>query len=389
MSELIQRSDNAAIARWRLLAGVSALALTGYAVLPNSAAAEDPGRPTVWIEVGAQLERLTDGQDPYSPPFVSALLENPFTPPSEVQRAPRYSFGQEGKLTFAPEGSNWIFSATLRYGRANRSGGSHEETSPSSAKLIQHFPVYSIYNTVLVPVQAERNATTSSEIHTSHFLVDFQVGRDVGLGMFGRTGASTIYAGIRVGQFVSRSKVRIDSDPDFTKAYRTISGLGPYQSAYIKIPNQHWDLYSGKFNAARSFHGIGPSLEWDADVTVIGNPDVGAVTFDWGLNGALLFGRQKVTVNHQTMAHYGSGNHYFVLPTVYPTKVHTTVRTRSVVVPNVGGFAGFSLRFPNAKVSLGYRVDAFFGAMDGGTSTQKTYDRSFYGPFATISIGLP
>jgi hypothetical protein len=58
------------------------------------------------------------------------------------------------------------------------------------------------------------------------------------------------------------------------------------------------------------------------------------------------------------------------------------------VVPNIGGFAGFSLKFPNARVSLGYRADFFFGAMDGGIDTRKTYDRNFYGPFAKISIGL-
>jgi hypothetical protein len=59
-----------------------------------------------------------------------------------------------------------------------------------------------------------------------------------------------------------------------------------------------------------------------------------------------------------------------------------------VIVPNIGGFAGLSVRFPNAKVSLGYRADAFFGAMDGSIDVRKTYDRDFYGPFATISIGL-
>jgi len=122
---------------------------------------------------------------------------------------------------------------------------------------------------------------------------------------------------------------------------------------------------------------------------LIGNPDAGAVTFDWGLNGAVLFGRQHVTGSHETMAHHGSRQHNSgALPTLYPTVSHNTSRSRSVVVPNIGGFAGFSLRFPNAKVSLGYRVDAFFGAMDGGIDTRKTYDRDFYGPFATISIGL-
>jgi hypothetical protein len=63
-------------------------------------------------------------------------------------------------------------------------------------------------------------------------------------------------------------------------------------------------------------------------------------------------------------------------------------RSHAVAIPNVGGFAGISLKFPNAKVSLGYRGDFFFGAMDGGIDVRKTYDRNFYGPYATISIGL-
>jgi hypothetical protein len=119
-----------------------------------------------------------------------------------------------------------------------------------------------------------------------------------------------------------------------------------------------------------------------------GNQDSSEVTFDWGLNGALLFGRQKISAHQTTMAHHIIRHTYGTIPTLYPTKVQDMERSRSVVVPNVGGFVGLSLRFPNAKVSLGYRIDAFFGAMDGGIDTRKTYDRDFYGPFATISIGL-
>jgi len=37
----------------------------------------------------------------------------------------------------------------------------------------------------------------------------------------------------------------------------------------------------------------------------------------------------------------------------------------------VGGFAGLSYNFPNAKVSLGYRADFFFGAIDGGPDAAK------------------
>ncbi len=63
-------------------------------------------------------------------------------------------------------------------------------------------------------------------------------------------------------------------------------------------------------------------------------------------------------------------------------------RSRSVVVPNVGGFAGVSIDFPNVKVSAGYRGDFFFGAMDTGFDTAKRSTIGFYGPFATVIIGL-
>ena len=63
-------------------------------------------------------------------------------------------------------------------------------------------------------------------------------------------------------------------------------------------------------------------------------------------------------------------------------------RSRSVVVPNLGGFAGLSMNYPNAKVSFGYRADFFFGAMDTGIDARHSSNVGFHGPFATISIGL-
>lgn len=58
------------------------------------------------------------------------------------------------------------------------------------------------------------------------------------------------------------------------------------------------------------------------------------------------------------------------------------------MVPNIGGFAGVSFLYDRARVSFGYRADVFFGAVDEGLDTRKTYNRDFYGPFATVSIGL-
>ena len=58
------------------------------------------------------------------------------------------------------------------------------------------------------------------------------------------------------------------------------------------------------------------------------------------------------------------------------------------VVPNLGGFAGFSVKYPNAKVSFGYKADFFFGAMDGGNDVRRVEDIGFHGPYASASIGL-
>jgi hypothetical protein len=64
------------------------------------------------------------------------------------------------------------------------------------------------------------------------------------------------------------------------------------------------------------------------------------------------------------------------------------MRARTVIVPNAGGFAGFSLTVPNARFNIGYRADFFFGAMDGGIDARKSENIASYGPFASISIGL-
>jgi len=67
---------------------------------------------------------------------------------------------------------------------------------------------------------------------------------------------------------------------------------------------------------------------------------------------------------------------------------NASVRSKMVTVPNIGGFDGISWRYPNAKVSFGYRADIFFGAMDSGLDTRRTTDVGFHEPFASLSIGL-
>ncbi len=67
---------------------------------------------------------------------------------------------------------------------------------------------------------------------------------------------------------------------------------------------------------------------------------------------------------------------------------YTITRSQSVTVPNVGAHLGLSYNYENAKISAGYKVDAFFKAVDGGQETTDKFDRMFYGPYLNVSIGF-
>jgi hypothetical protein len=63
-------------------------------------------------------------------------------------------------------------------------------------------------------------------------------------------------------------------------------------------------------------------------------------------------------------------------------------RSRTVTVPNLGGYVGASMRYHNSKVSFGYRADTFFDAIDGGQETHESTNRGFYGPYLNVTLGL-
>jgi hypothetical protein len=367
--------------RWQLLATVSALALgmagTTDAVAENS-------RPTVWIELGGQLEQMDASQELFAPPFTTDnLVPAPQTiSPLSLEHGPRRSFGGEAAISVMPQGTPWIFSAAIRYGRSNSHKTLHQQSYPTG------YDKYGFGGTKVhaVPIAAQFSDTQTKHSE-SHTILDFQAGKDVGLGLFGRGGSSALALGVRFAQFTARSDIAINENPDWHFEHKYLGT--------VRVPNgQPFHSYAGNFDAARSFTGLGPSLSWK-NATPLASGDDNGVTFDWGVNAALLFGRQKARTHHQTTAlyHDGHGNPVISNPASYTTAyVHPNTpdhtRNKSVVVPNVGGFAGLSFRYDAAKVSLGYRADFFFGAMDGGIDTRKTYDRNFYGPFATVSIGL-
>jgi len=375
MSELMTVAENRANTRWQLLTGVCALALLGSSAIAE-AQHEDTERPVVWVELGADLQRVVTGQKNYSPDFLNVQPRPTFEviSPSQTQRLPRYSVGGEASLTFTPKQSDWSILAGVKFGRSNGDKHVHQQTTDH--------PQRGYYFGEPFYANLVRWGDTKVAHKQSDLLLDFQVGKDIGFGAHG-SGNSTFALGIRFAQFTSKSSVRLRERPDgYYMMVKTAVGV-----KYRPLESHH--TYLAQFGSERSFRGFGPSISWTGSAPVAGDSEDHELTFDWGVNAAVLFGRQKASGTFHTTDQFFPKAYLLLNPLVAVTRQGDGFdRSRAKVVPNLGGFAGLSFRYDTAKVSFGYRADFFLGAMDGGIETRKTYDRSFYGPFAKVSIGL-
>ena len=167
MSELITTNTNQNDLRWQLLTTVCAASLLAVLSGPDGAAmAQESDRPTVWIELGGQLEGLQGKEDDHVPPFIAKNMDAPFNaePLTNRQRPPRNAFGGEGKISFRPEESDWVFSAALRFGRSNGKGKLHQQTSTQfTGKTFK----YSVNHGIATKTVTRFN-DTRVKYHTTH-----------------------------------------------------------------------------------------------------------------------------------------------------------------------------------------------------------------------------
>ena len=397
MSELIQKNDNRATIRWKLLTGASALALTVYVSSP--AKAED-GHPLIWLDLGGQMETIQSSGERFTAPFMS-LTPEPDSYSNGIfasnQKPARYAFGFEAGIAFQPENSNWKLSAAIRYGRSFTKLHDHEQGP-------QHYG-YNFYSSALLnrdyhvtpkALYAAAFADTADRNSERHFILDFSAGKDVGLGMLGHNGTSTVNAGVRLARFSSGSDLNASARPSVTAAY-TKNGID-------FIPWPQFKQFTLIGHVKRNFSGVGPAVSWTASAGIAGNAQDGELAVDWGINAAVLFGRQRTKVSHSTTeyalervctAYRGNGScrkngNVYSLIYHHPASApaYNSSRSRDVTVPNVGGFIGLSMKYPDAKVSIGYRADLFMNAMDTGIDVAKKSNMLFHGPYASISIGL-
>jgi len=380
MSELIDTRANRTFIRCQLLATASALAF--HVCFANGAMADDQDRPPVWIELGGQADLLQGTSRAFTAPFMfadptsevyrgNALIEN--------QKPARLSLGLEGKITLQPTGSDWIFTAGVRYGRSHRNGHVHNQT-PGRTVAFYTLSSHAVAATYLLSSKAFLDSTIPSKEH--HLVLDFSVGRDVGIGFLGHDGSSRVNAGIRLLDLGENSTSTIYARPDVGVAYLAPKYVGPVAT---------FQQYAVTAHEVRSFRGVGPSLSWNASAGLLGNQKDGELMLDWGINAALLFGRQKAKTDHSTQAQQlvpSAYNYHLQYGALYPSRSSHRTSSRRVTVPNLGGFAGLSVKYPNVKFSLGYRADVFFNAMDTGIDARKETNLTFNGPYASFSIGL-
>lgn len=383
MSELITAHASGTGLRWQLLATVSAVAMAA-AFPAQSVSAAEADRPTVWIEGGWHFDDVVGTNDPFVTPLDSETRASGFPSSTEIQRILAKAYGAEGSISFQPSHTDWVFSVSGRYGRAHTARNVHQEKPLSGPTLKKTFldGRGTIPYTPTLTGYVQQKADNSE----SHTILDFQVGKDLGIGLLGRGTDSIISFGARYAQFSSRSQLDAHALPFASFEQFTTPGFLIHPK--YKISTQ-FHASASYVDRHTSLHVVGPSISMSNTTGLIGQPDSGQLALDWSANAAILFGRQRVRVSHQATAQqlvYQFGYVSALGPIVAPPVAGT--RSHSVVVPNLGGSAALSFRFTNAKVSLGYRADFFFGAMDRGLDVRDAGTVGFHGPFATVSIGL-
>jgi hypothetical protein len=194
--------------------------------------------------------------------------------------------------------------------------------------------------------------------------------------------------GLRVAQLKSTLTIanfRSISDVHLTETRHTF-----YNIAYITRQSQVWRDVAGNADSSHQFLGAGPSLFWEGSAPLWGDfREGGQLSLDFGVTGSVLFGKQKSVSSAQIQGNqfcYGPAK-CADLATSYSTSPRSKSE-KSVTVPNLSGRLGVSYRIDDMKVSVGYRSDFFFGALDTGIASQSALTRGFDGLFASVSIGL-
>jgi len=203
----------------------------------------------------------------------------------------------------------------------------------------------------------------SQSLREDHWLIDFGIGRDFGLG--------NSHAMWTLGVRVADLRSKLSANANFTAKTTTPAAI--CCATIVSITK-------GAFSAQErsTFVGAGPRFGVQGDI-----PLGGQWSIDWLAGAAVLFGERNFQVTATTTA--GGAT----IPIA-----GTASDSRAVF--NVDAQAGLSYWFsPNMKFTVGYRFDDYFGALKTlssaslvGTTlvtTTSNVDRSYSGPTVRLT----
>jgi hypothetical protein len=322
--------------RAALLAGASVVALSVAA--PNAGAADMAMKAapvpaqvvkeswTWWLEGGAM--------DPGSGSFNFGPAVSGIKP----------KWGGEGAIGFdwMPGWGPWHVSGQFRYGSAQRTQG------------FKAFPPGSPSTTIINPNGATHIAVVSNNerIRDDHWLVDFAIGRDFGLG----NANAQWKLGLRAVDLRAR-----------------LTASGTANTAGTGVPNSNFP-FSVQQDA--TFVGAGPRFGVEGST-----PLSAGWSIDWLAGAAVLVGERHTSQVQVTNPTALGG----------ATLLTGQAIEQTTAVFNVDAQAGLSYWIsPNLKISASYRVDAYFSALKtikAGTATNTftNVDQIYNGPMARVT----
>ena len=197
-------------------------------------------------------------------------------------------------------GSPWHLNLGFRYGQSKEKKATFFSTSPT--------------------------ATGAYALREEHWVADFMVGRDLGIGL----GKSQIKFGLRIADLS-----------------HTADSTGVYSSSANAI------------RARSTFFGIGPRVALEGSV-----PLGGAWNFDYGVGAAALFGTRKYSQDE-----------------INEIEHERATRGGAVFNADVSGAFAYWLT-PHFKLAVGYQFDGYWKGLlvDVSDDNRQTVNRFYHGP---------
>jgi outer membrane receptor protein involved in Fe transport len=350
------------------------------------------------VEIGGMIQRQDAPYEAFALQSMANLL--PEVALDDIQNKDLdWGDGRSVKVAYRPDGSPWSVLAGLRYGRTNNatSNQNKEATDTQNACPFAAIGSYAWLGAAL----ASKYCTPGSSKYAQgfewshggakdreeHTLVDFAVGRDVGLGS--SFAHSAIMAGLRYGDFSSSSRVKAEALGD----WNIPEGWTKYDAPVLRLPETASTVhtFTADIAAGREFKGAGPMLSWDAAATLLGGDETGRLNADWSVGGGVLFGKQKTTFSGGEEDQLRSGSYeYWPVPPSGDAVVTPPpdARSKSVTVPVVDLSLGLSYEVGRVNVGAGYRWERYFDVLDVGYDEHQDGDRTIDGPYFKLSVGF-